>query len=87
MENSLGKTFPKDRHVSFFSSQRTFLNSAGWEIHHEASAHILVVSHKVASQGQQHISAPAVPDGPSDAHKDSRFPSRLSWRKHRKGLH
>lgn len=70
-----GKAFSIDRHISFFSSQRIFWISAGWEIHHEASVYILI-SHEVASQ--EHISAPAVPDGPSYAHKDGHFSSSLS---------
>lgn len=61
--------FPKTDMFHFSVHREPFWISAGWEIHHEAFVYILI-SHKVAFQGQQHISAPAVPDGPSYAHKD-----------------
>lgn len=80
------RLFPKTDIFHFSVHRELYWISAGWEIHHETSAYILV-SHKVESQGQQNVSGPTVPDGPSDAHKDSHFPSHLSWRKHRKGLH
>lgn len=64
--------FPKTDMFNFSVHREPFWISAGWEIHHEVSVYILI-SHKVASQGQQRISAPAVPDGPSYAHKGGHF--------------
>lgn len=78
--------FPKTGRFHFSVHREPFWISAGWEIHHEASVYILI-SHKLASQGQQHISAPAVPDGPSNAPMEGYSCSSLSWRKHRNALH
>lgn len=67
------KSFSKYRNISFSVHKVPFQISACWEICHKDSL-CLIACPKAAFLSQQQASAPAVPNGPRYAAKDSLFP-------------
>lgn len=67
------KSFSKYRNISFSVHKVPFQISACWEICHKDSL-CLITCPKAVFLSQQQASAPAVPNGPRYAAKDSLFP-------------